>query len=69
MSWAAWDGERDAVRGEEVRREGFFTSESASGLVQKTLSEAAGVGASAPHETARAAAIGPKAYSHWPKVL
>jgi len=34
VSWAAWDGERDAVRGEEVRREGFFTSESASGLVQ-----------------------------------
>jgi len=31
--WAAWDGERDSVRGEEVRREGFFTSESASSLV------------------------------------
>jgi hypothetical protein len=35
--WAAWDGERDTVRGEDVRREGFFTSESASGLVQITL--------------------------------
>jgi len=37
---AACDDERDTVSGEDVRREGFFTSESASGLVQEQLSEA-----------------------------
>ena len=37
MIGAAWDGERDAMRGEDVRREGFFTSESASSLVQCRL--------------------------------
>jgi len=35
---------------------------------KRVVSETAGVGASAPHETARAAAIGPKSYRRRPQL-
>jgi hypothetical protein len=37
VSWAAWDGERDAMSEEKMSVERGFTSESASGLVQEQI--------------------------------